>query len=81
MAYTILDASNLEAYLFSLPGIKAFLGASALIIEEIGDGNLNFVFLVTSSSDVSKQLIVKQAVPYLRCVGENLSSLQRTDDL
>ena len=71
MAYTILDASNLEAYLFSLPKIKAFFATETLVIEEIGDGNLNFVFLVTSSSDASKQLIVKQAVPYLRCVGES----------
>ncbi len=71
MAYTILDASNLEAYLFSLPEIKSFFEADSLIIDEIGDGNLNFVFLVTSHSDSSKQLIIKQAVPYLRCVGES----------
>jgi len=71
MSYTILDASNLEAYLFSLPKIKAFFDADSLIIDEIGDGNLNFVFLVTSNSDTSKQLIIKQAVPYLRCVGES----------
>ncbi|MEA3455175.1 MAG: S-methyl-5-thioribose kinase [Campylobacterota bacterium] len=71
MSYTILDASNLEAYLFSLPKIKAYFDTNALIIDEIGDGNLNFVFLVTSSSDASRQLIVKQAVPYLRCVGES----------
>jgi 5-methylthioribose kinase len=71
MSYIILDASNLEAYLFSLPEIKAFLDADSLIIEEIGDGNLNFVFLVTSGADDSKQLIIKQAVPYLRCVGES----------
>jgi len=71
MSYTILDASNLEAYLFSLPEIKAFFNADSLIIDEIGDGNLNFVFLVTSSSDASRQLIIKQAVPYLRCVGES----------
>jgi 5-methylthioribose kinase len=71
MAYTILDVSNLEAYLFTLPEIKAFFDAESLIIDEIGDGNLNFVFLVTSGSDASKRLIVKQAVPYLRCVGES----------
>ncbi len=71
MAYTILNNSNLEGYLFSLPKIKAFFATDSLIIEEIGDGNLNFVFLITSSSDTSKQLIVKQAVPYLRCVGES----------
>ncbi len=71
MSYIILDASNLEDYLFSLPKIKTYFNADSLIIDEIGDGNLNFVFLVTSSSDTSKQLIIKQAVPYLRCVGES----------
>jgi len=71
MSYTILNTSNLEDYLFSLPEIKAFFDADSLIIDEIGDGNLNFVFLVTSSSDASRKLIVKQAVPYLRCVGES----------
>ena len=71
MSYTILNASNLEDYLFSLPKIKSFFDADSLRINEIGDGNLNFVFLVTSSSDTSKQLIIKQAVPYLRCVGES----------
>ena len=71
VSYTILDASNLEDYLFSLPKIKSFFDADSLRINEIGDGNLNFVFLVTSSSDTSKQLIIKQAVPYLRCVGES----------
>ena len=71
MSYTILDASNLEDYLFSLPNINTFFNTDSLIITEIGDGNLNFVFLVTSGSDASKQLIIKQAVPYLRCVGES----------
>ena len=71
MSYKILDTSNLEAYLFSLPEIKAYFGdTDSLVIDEIGDGNLNFVFLVTSASDPAKQLIIKQAVPYLRCVGE-----------
>ena len=71
MSYKILDTSNLEAYLFSLPEIKAYFGdTNSLVIDEIGDGNLNFVFLVTSASDPAKQLIIKQAVPYLRCVGE-----------
>lgn len=71
MAYTILDVSNLEDYLFSLPHIRSFFDAESLVIDEIGDGNLNFVFLVTSRNDASRQLIVKQAVPYLRCVGES----------
>ena len=71
MSYTILNSSNLQEYLFSLPEINTFFNTDKLLIEEIGDGNLNFVFLVTSSSDPAKKLIVKQAVPYLRCAGES----------
>ncbi len=71
MRYKILDSSNLQEYLFSLPEIKNYFNATKLIISEIGDGNLNFVFLATSATDSSKQLIVKQAVPYLRCAGES----------
>lgn len=39
---------------------------------EMGDGNLNLVFIVTNTkkSDV-KKLIVKQSLPYVRCVGES----------
>ena len=70
MTYKILNSSNIEEYLFSLPEIKNFFNTSSLEIKEIGDGNLNFVFLATSKADTSKSLIVKQAVPYLRCVGE-----------
>ena len=39
-------------------------------IVEIGDGNLNFVYRVNNTSDSSKSVILKQAVPYLRMVGE-----------
>jgi 5-methylthioribose kinase len=39
-------------------------------ITEIGDGNLNFVFRVARSGHPERSVIVKQAVPYLRCAGE-----------
>lgn len=71
MSYKILDIKNIQEYLFSLPEIKSYFNSNSLEIKEIGDGNLNFVFLATSTSDSSKSLIVKQAVPYLRCVGES----------
>jgi 5-methylthioribose kinase len=37
-------------------------------IDEIGDGNVNLIFRVSGPSG---QVLVKQAVPYLRCVGES----------
>ena len=71
MSYKILDINNIEEYLFSLPEIKNFFNSDSLEIKEIGDGNLNFVFLATSTVDNTRSLIIKQAVPYLRCVGES----------
>jgi 5-methylthioribose kinase len=37
-------------------------------VREVGDGNLNLVFIVTGSAG---QAIVKQALPYVRLVGES----------
>lgn len=45
--------------------------ASELEAVEMGDGNLNLVFIVTNKNQPDKQVIVKQALPYVRCVGES----------
>ncbi len=44
-----------------------YLGAGEAHAEEIGDGNLNMVFRVRAGG---RSVIVKQALPYLRVVGE-----------
>lgn len=38
--------------------------------EEIGDGNLNLVFKIYDNRGKSR-VVVKQALPYVRCVGES----------
>ena len=38
--------------------------------QEVGDGNLNLVFKIFDTQGIS-QIIVKQALPYVRCVGES----------
>lgn len=43
---------------------------SLVSAEEIGDGNLNLVFKIRDTQGVSR-VIVKQALPYVRCVGES----------
>lgn len=42
-------------------------------VKEVGDGNLNFVYIVTGTNSInySNTVVVKQALPYVRCVGEN----------
>ncbi|MCQ4161626.1 S-methyl-5-thioribose kinase [Roseomonas sp. GC11] len=69
-AYRILTAASLPAYLATLPGIPARLGGapSAWQVRDVADGNLNAVFLVDGPEG---GLCVKQALPYVRVVGES----------
>ena len=61
----------MPGYLHSIPAVVEVLGSDPNPeIIEIGDGNLNFVYRVTNPTDESRSVIVKQAVPYLRMVGE-----------
>ena len=70
MKYKILDKNSVIDYLFDIEEVMDFFGDDEFEAQEIGDGNLNFVYIVKSIQNPNKALIVKQAVPYLRCVGE-----------
>jgi 5-methylthioribose kinase len=50
--------------------IRGHVGGTpdAWTIDEIGDGNVNMIFRLSGPSG---QVLIKQAVPYLRCVGES----------
>lgn len=70
--YVVLDKANLADYLSGIPKVTDVLGPGRdYAITEIGDGNLNFVFRVAQAGDPTRSVIVKQAVPYLRCAGES----------
>ncbi|MCH8536946.1 MAG: S-methyl-5-thioribose kinase [Alkalimonas sp.] len=62
--FTIADAKA-----FALAHGDTFRDNDSLDAEEFGDGNLNLVFRV--KNDSGRSLIVKQALPYARCVGES----------
>jgi 5-methylthioribose kinase len=68
--YRILREADLRDYLAQLPAIAAQLGGSPLdwSISEVGDGNLNLVFIVRGKA---RAMAVKQALPYVRLVGES----------
>ncbi len=71
MEYYQLSKENLVDYLKKIPKMKTFFSNfDNLEIQEIGDGNLNFVFSVKDKKDSLKTVIVKQAVPFLRIAGE-----------
>lgn len=50
--------------------LRLFEEGSVLICKEIGDGNLNLVFHITTV-DNEKGIIIKQALPYAKVVGES----------
>ncbi len=68
--YRILERDSVADYLRSIPAVDTVLGSGDLDIDEVGDGNLNFVYKVRNSQDPTRSVVLKQAVPYLRMVGE-----------
>src|SRR6266567_2579246 len=68
--YRILRDADLRDYLAQLPVIARQLGGqpAAWSISEVGDGNLNLVFIVRGKAGA---IAVKQALPYVRLVGES----------
>lgn len=79
MAYSQLNESSVVDYLHANPELaKRFSDLNKVQVKEIGDGNLNFVYLIQESGKPDSDLIIKQAVPFLRCVGEDsLLSIDR----
>lgn len=68
--YRILREADLRDYLAGCPAVAARLGGApaAWSISEIGDGNLNLVFIVKGTKG---GVAAKQALPYVRLVGES----------
>jgi 5-methylthioribose kinase len=68
--YRILQEAALREYLAGLSGLTAALHGEprSWTITEVGDGNLNLVFIVKGARG---GVAVKQALPYVRLVGES----------
>ncbi len=67
--YSPLNEASLRDYLAAIPEAAATLGGapSQWKVNEVGDGNLNLVFLIEGPQG---GICVKQALPYVRLVGE-----------
>lgn len=68
MGYQALSVQ--EAILYVQNQGTIFTQDASLVSQEIGDGNLNLVFRITDEA-TGKSVIVKQALPYARVVGES----------
>jgi 5-methylthioribose kinase len=68
--FEALSAETLPVRLGENAAMKERIGddSSRWTIKEVGDGNLNLVFIVTGEKGA---VIVKQALPYVRLVGES----------
>ena len=68
-AYVALSPETMADRLGALPVLVERVGPpQSWQVREVGDGNLNLVFIVTGAAG---QAIVKQALPYVRLVGES----------
>lgn len=68
--YRALDDATLPDFLTNLPAIADRLGGAPgdWRVSEVGDGNLNLVFIVEGPAS---DICVKQALPYVRLVGDS----------
>ena len=68
--YEALTAETLTARLGELDALTSVVGGSkkGWKVAEVGDGNLNLVFIVTGAEGTA---VVKQALPYVRLVGDS----------
>jgi 5-methylthioribose kinase len=70
MKFIPLNAVSIPGYLDTIESLRGIIRCDALEIQEVGDGNVNFVYRVTCTA-TNTTLILKQAVPYLRLAGES----------
>lgn len=71
--YRILNVDNVVDYIRQIPQLRDRVGiagdaAEPLKVAEVGDGNLNLVFIIEGPAGI---IVIKQALPYVRCVGES----------
>ncbi|WP_342778683.1 S-methyl-5-thioribose kinase [Phreatobacter stygius] len=68
--YRPMDDASLRPFLSTIPAVPDLLGADQARwrVREVGDGNLNLVFIVEGTEGA---VVVKQALPYVRLVGES----------
>ncbi|OUM84416.1 MAG: S-methyl-5-thioribose kinase [Bacillus thermozeamaize] len=67
--YRALTEAEAVEYVRKIPGL--FTEGARLVSKEIGDGNLNLVFRIQEEGPSGKSVIIKQALPYARVVGES----------
>jgi len=74
----VLDTRTAAAYARNHPSLAGIFGdGERLACEEVGDGNLNLIFIVRSRDDPTKSILMKQALPYIRRYPQHQLTLKR----
>jgi 5-methylthioribose kinase len=72
MDYYSLSTETVPDYVRSRPELRqVFHDGDDIEATEVGDGNLNLVFKVWAKSDPKRTVVLKQALPYVRLVGDS----------
>jgi 5-methylthioribose kinase len=66
--YELLTPETIPGYIASKPHLAELVDTSTLEVTEVGDGNLNLVFVCTDAD--GRGVCLKQSLPYVRLVGE-----------
>lgn len=66
--YELLTPETVADYIASKPHLAELVDTSTLEVAEVGDGNLNLVFVSKDAN--GKGICLKQSLPYVRLVGE-----------
>ena len=64
MDYVLLEVDTVAAYIAAHPVLSSLVDPHTVDAVEIGDGNLNLVFVCTDAS--GRSLVLKQSLPYVR---------------
>jgi 5-methylthioribose kinase len=72
MTYRALNETTIIGYIAGRPGLAGvFSDFDHLSVSEVGDGNLNLVFIVENTANPTESVVLKQALPFLRVAGDS----------
>lgn len=62
-----LTGAEVAGYVADRPALRELIDPATLTVSEVGDGNLNQVFVCADAA--GRRLVLKQSLPYVRLVG------------
>jgi 5-methylthioribose kinase len=72
MNYRPRNETTIVDYIAGRPAMAGvFTDFSRLAISEVGDGNLNLVFIVENAANPTESVVLTQALPFLRVAGDS----------